>query len=78
MRHLAPDWLTRASVTAAQYPKYSDQIIAAAQTGFLDGGDWAYAAGILAVGVGAAIVFFLFPRREKENELLAEYAAEDA
>ena len=44
----------------------------------LDGGDWAYAAGILAVGVGAAIVFFLFPRREKENELLAEYAAEDA
>ena len=51
---------------------------AAAQTAFLDGGDWAYAAGILAVGVGAAIVFFLFPRREKENELLAEYAAEDA
>ena len=67
-----------ASETAAQYPKYSDQIIAAAQTAFLDGGDWAYAAGILAVGVGAAIVFFLFPRREKENELLAEYAAEDA
>ena len=67
-----------ASETAAQYPKYSDQIIAAAQTAFLDGGDWAYAAGILAVGVGAAIVFFLFPRREKENELLAEYATEDA
>ncbi len=39
-----------ASETAAQYPKYSDQIIAAAQTAFLDGGDWAYAAGILAVG----------------------------
>ena len=67
-----------ASETAAQYPKYSDQIIAAAQTAFLDGGDWAYAAGILAVGVGAAIVFCLFPRREKENELLAEYATEDA
>lgn len=67
-----------ASETAAQYPQYSDQIIAAAQTAFLDGGDLAYAAGILAVAVGAAIVFFLFPRREKETALLAEYAYEDA
>jgi len=66
-----------ASQTAEQYPEYSSQIIAAAKTAFLDGGDWAYTAGIAAVLVGAALVFFLFPRRDRERELLAEYAASD-
>ena len=35
-----------AANTAAQYPQYSKQIIAAAQTSFLDGADWAYVAGL--------------------------------
>jgi len=47
---------------AASYPQYSSQIIAAANSSFLAGADWAYTAGISAILVGAVIVFFLFPR----------------
>jgi len=38
----------------------------------------AYSAGLIAVLAGAAIVWFLFPRKDREQELLAGYAAEDA
>jgi DHA2 family multidrug resistance protein-like MFS transporter len=67
-----------ASDTAAQYPQYSDQIIAAAKQSFVDGQDWAYMAGIIAVLLGFALVFFFFPKADRERELLAGYAAEDA
>jgi MFS transporter, DHA2 family, multidrug resistance protein len=67
-----------AADTASQYPQYSNQIIAAAKTSFLQGDKWAYSAGILAVGLGAALVFFLFPKRDEEVALLEHYAAEDA
>jgi EmrB/QacA subfamily drug resistance transporter len=66
-----------AANTAEQYPEYSKQIISAAKTSFVDGADWAYVAGLIAIVLGAALVFFMFPRREKEVELLAEYHAED-
>jgi DHA2 family multidrug resistance protein-like MFS transporter len=66
-----------AADTAQQYPQYGQQIIAGARASFLDGADWAYSAGIVAVLVGALIVFFLFPRREQEEQLLAAYQAED-
>ena len=66
-----------AADTAQQYPQYSNQIIAGAKASFLSGADWAYTAGIVAVLVGAVIVFFLFPRKEREQQLLAEYHAED-
>jgi MFS transporter, DHA2 family, multidrug resistance protein len=33
---------------------------------------------MVAVLLGAALVFFLFPSREAERELLAQYEAEDA
>jgi EmrB/QacA subfamily drug resistance transporter len=62
---------------ATQYPQYSTQIISAAKTSFLQGDHWAYAAGIIAVLVGAAVVFRFFPKYEDERRLLAEYAAED-
>jgi MFS transporter, DHA2 family, multidrug resistance protein len=62
---------------ADQYPQYSDAIIAGAKTSFLDGADWAYAAGIIAVLLGATLVFFLFPRREEERRLLTAYHAQD-
>ena len=62
---------------AEQYPNYSNQIIAAAKSSFLQGDKWAYSAGILAVGLGAALVFFCFPKRDEEQALLARYAAED-
>ena len=44
---------------------------------FLDGADWAYTAGIVAIVLGGALVFFLFPRKRREERLLAEYHAED-
>ena len=67
-----------ATDVAAQYPQYSNQIIAAARSSFLDGADWAYLAGIVAIVVGAALVFFCFPRRDDEVEMLARYSVEDA
>jgi hypothetical protein len=66
-----------ASEVAAQYPQYSSAITAGAKTAFLDGDQWAYLAGIVAILLGAAIVFFLFPTRDDEQRLLAEYHAQD-
>ena len=62
---------------AEQYPQYADQITAGATASFLDGADWAYAAGIVAILLGATIVYFLFPRPESEKALLASYHEED-
>jgi DHA2 family multidrug resistance protein-like MFS transporter len=67
-----------AADVAARYPQYSGQIIAAAKKSFLDGDAAAYGVGIAVVILGAALVFFCFPGREREQELLAEYAREDA
>jgi EmrB/QacA subfamily drug resistance transporter len=66
-----------AEQVAKQYPSYADQITAAATQAFLDGDDWAYAAGGVAILIGAVLVFFAFPRRDRERELLAAYEAED-
>jgi len=62
-----------AANVAEQYPQYSKQIIQGARTSFLDGADWAYTAGIVAIVLGAVLVFFLFPRRDEERRLLASY-----
>jgi EmrB/QacA subfamily drug resistance transporter len=62
---------------AERYPKYSEQIVAAAKASFLQGDKWAYSAGILAVGLGAALVFFCFPKRDEERAMLERYAGED-
>ncbi len=62
---------------ADRYPQYAQQIIAAARQAFLDGDTRAYVAAILIVLIGAALVFFVFPKREAETALLAGYAAED-
>jgi MFS transporter, DHA2 family, multidrug resistance protein len=66
-----------AEAVAEQYPQYADAITAGATSSFLDGADWAYLAGIVAILVGAAIVAFLFPRRAEEQALLAQYHEED-
>jgi MFS transporter, DHA2 family, multidrug resistance protein len=66
-----------AASVAEQYPQYKSQIIAGAKTSFLHGDQWAYTAGIVAIVLGAALVFFMFPRRDQEQALLAEYGAED-
>ena len=62
---------------AQQYPQYASEITAGAEASFLDGADWAYTAGIVAVLLGAVVVFFLFPKRDEEEQLLARYQAED-
>ena len=67
-----------AEAVAERYPQYADAITAGAKSSFLDGADWAYTAGIVAILAGAALVAFLFPRREEERALLAAYHAEDA
>lgn len=62
---------------AQQHPSYADQITAAARTSFLQGDDWAYTAGVIAILLGAALVFFFFPRKDAEQQLLRSYHAED-
>ncbi|HJS26498.1 MAG TPA: MFS transporter [Actinomycetota bacterium] len=66
-----------AEAVAQQYPQYAKQITAGAKQSFLDGADWAYAAGIIAILLGATLVFFLFPRKEQEESLLQQYHRED-
>ncbi len=62
---------------AERYPHHSQEIVDGARAAFLHGGDWAYTAGIIAVVIGAVIVFSFFPRREDEQRLLQRYEAED-
>ncbi len=67
-----------AAVLAQQYPHYSSQIIDAARTSFLAGDLVAYLAGIAAILLGIALIFFKFPKKDEERILLSEYNAEDA
>jgi MFS transporter, DHA2 family, multidrug resistance protein len=67
-----------AAAVAQQYPQYANQITAAAKQSFLHGDQWAYAAGIVAVLLGAVLVFFMFPRRDEEVTMLSSFAEEDA
>ncbi|MBK5231662.1 MAG: MFS transporter [Thermoleophilia bacterium] len=66
-----------AATTAEQYPQYANQIIAAARDSFLNGQDWAYLIGIVAIVLGTLVVFFFFPKHEDEVRLLGEYESED-
>jgi hypothetical protein len=66
-----------AEATAQRYPQYAAQITAAAKASFLAGDQWAYLAGIVAILIGAVLVFFLFPKGDAEKALLAEYHAAD-
>jgi len=67
-----------AADTASRYPpSVQDQIVSGAKTAFLHGDQWAYLAGIVAVLLGGVLVFFCFPKMERERQLLAEYHSED-
>jgi EmrB/QacA subfamily drug resistance transporter len=66
-----------AMAVAAEYPQYATQITDAAKTAFLDGDDKAYTAGIIAVLLGAVLVFFLFPKKDEETKVLTGYHRED-
>jgi DHA2 family multidrug resistance protein-like MFS transporter len=67
-----------AADTAQQYPQHADAIVAAAKSSFVSGDEWAYLAGIVAILLGAALVYLRFPKRDEEQALLARYQAEDA
>jgi EmrB/QacA subfamily drug resistance transporter len=68
-----------AEAIAQQYPaSVQNEIIAAAKTSFLQGDQWAYLAGIIAVLLGAVIVFLAFPKPDEEKRMLAAFHAEDA
>ena len=66
-----------AATVAEQHPQYAPQIIHAAQTAFLSGDDAAYAVGLVAIALGAVLVFFAYPKKDRETELLAQFHAED-
>ena len=61
----------------AAVPQYAAAITEGAKTSFLAGADWAYLAGIVAVPLGAALVFTRFPGRDEERRLLQQYHDED-
>ena len=61
---------------AKEYPKYADQITAAARASFVQGDHWAYLAGVVAVLLGAGLVAWRFPRRDEEAALLERYRTE--
>ncbi|HVX20125.1 MAG TPA: MFS transporter [Acidimicrobiales bacterium] len=66
-----------AAAVAQAHPAQASAILAGARASFLDGADWAYAAGALAIVVGALLVAACFPSRAREAELLAGYERED-
>ena len=67
-----------AADTAQHYPQYASEITAAAKSSFLDGANWAYVAGLIAVLAGAALVFLMFPKKDDEETLLETYHNADA
>ena len=67
-----------AEAVAQRYPQYSQQITDAARQAFLDGDQWAYTAGLVAIVLGAILVYFAFPRRDAERVLLAAYRKQDS
>jgi EmrB/QacA subfamily drug resistance transporter len=67
-----------AAATASRYPTYAKAIIEGAKQSFVKGDEWTYTAGIVAIALGTLIVFFLFPGKQREEELLAEYHTLDS
>ena len=63
---------------AGHYPHYANAITAGARSSFVSGANWAYGAGIIAVVLGAVLVFSMFPSKDDEQKLLAEYTTQDA
>src|SRR5512135_2011088 len=62
-----------AANVAEHYPQYSAAIISGAKSAFLQGQHWAYLAGILAILGGAVLVYVAFPKKDREEQLLAAY-----
>jgi hypothetical protein len=67
-----------AESVGAQYPQYADAIEQAARQAFLEGSNAAYAAGIVAILIAVAITWFAYPRKQGEQDLVAQYQQQDA
>lgn len=67
-----------AAATAEQYPQYAEQIVNAARQSFLQGANWAYASGLIAVALGAIVIARYYPDRDEERLLMQQYSTEDA
>jgi MFS transporter, DHA2 family, multidrug resistance protein len=67
-----------AADTASRYPQYAKAIVAGARESFVKGDQWAYTAGIIAIALGATLVFLMFPKHQREEELLEEYHTLDS
>lgn len=63
---------------ADQYPQYKDEILAAASHSLVAGALGAYLVGAIAIAVGAGLVAFCLPSRQRERELVALYETQDA
>ena len=63
---------------ATQYPQYADQIVAAARQSFVDGQTFAFAVGIVAMLVGLTVVWFGFPTKKAETDLVESYSLSDS
>jgi len=74
---LTKSFSSAADLASRYPPSVQQQIAAGAKTAFLQGDQWAYLAGIVAVVLGAALVTVFFPRAERERQLLQSYEAED-
>jgi DHA2 family multidrug resistance protein-like MFS transporter len=61
----------------SQYQQYGPQITEAAKISFVDGQDWAYLAGVIAIALGFVLVFLMFPKHDHERRLMARYRQED-
>jgi DHA2 family multidrug resistance protein-like MFS transporter len=66
-----------AEAIAEQYPEYASAITAGAEASFVTGANWAYVAGIIAILVGAVLVYTRFPKKDDEKQLLADYHTQD-
>ncbi len=66
-----------AATTAQRYPHHAEAIINGARESFIKGDRLAYTAGVVAILLGAALVAFMFPGKQNEQTLLAEYHARD-
>lgn len=67
-----------AANTAERYPQYSTEIITAAKQSFVDGQHWAFAAGVVAVGLGGLLIATMYPGHARERALLDDYHRIDA
>jgi hypothetical protein len=62
---------------AMQYPQYSEQIVAAAKQSFVDGQQVSFTVGIVSMLIGLAVVWFGFPTKNAEIDLVAGYQRSD-